>query len=342
MNLRFKFLLFVSLIIIFIFTVVTIVLTIVLAHSVQDELVSKDKILAERINPDLTTNLGDYYTYDFNLYATSIKSLFHTYPDLLHFRIFNPDGQTVIDSSEILQGKKQKIAYPKADQQTLSLIASQKKIQDFSQYNGQKTIRTFTPFIDNYGIYRLMVEYDFSLESGDTAIREIVGLLLLLGLVSILVGIGLTYLLVTRVTKPIKSLIIGAGEMSKGNLNYPIATTNSHDEIGQLSQTFSIMAKKLSLSYQGLEEQVRQRTDELEKAKTGLEEQVKQRTAALEVAKRDLESEVTKRTQELEKKVTELERINKLMLNRELKMMELKKEIEKLKMQIPSLTSPKE
>lgn len=307
MNLKFKFLLFVSLIIIFIFTVVTIVLSIGLSRSVQDELVSKDKILAERIVPDLSNNLGDYYTYNFAFYAISIKTLFRIYPDLLHFRIFNPQGQTIVDSAQILKGDK-KILFPKADQQTFSIISSQKSFQDFAQYNGEKTIRIFVPFIDNYGIYRLMVEYDFSLQSVNAAIRETVSLLLLLGIVSILLGIGLTYILVVRVTKPIKSLIIGAREISKGNLSYVITPTNSHDEIGQLSEVFNTMAQRLSLSYQSLEKQVKQRTEDLEK------------------------------------KVSELERINKLMINRELKMVELKKEIENLKKPVnfPTFSKVKE
>ncbi|MBU1167249.1 hypothetical protein KKC60_02465 [Patescibacteria group bacterium] len=45
----------------------------------------------------------------------------------------------------------------------------------------------------------------------------------------------------------------------------------------------------------------------------------------------NLEKKVQERTQELQKKVEELERMNNLMVNRELKMVELKNEIEQLK-----------
>jgi hypothetical protein len=44
-----------------------------------------------------------------------------------------------------------------------------------------------------------------------------------------------------------------------------------------------------------------------------------------------LTQEVTKRTVELELRVKELERMNKIMIGREMKMIQLKKEIEKLK-----------
>jgi chemotaxis protein methyltransferase CheR len=58
-----------------------------------------------------------------------------------------------------------------------------------------------------------------------------------------------------------------------------------------------------------------------------LEEQLKEYTKTLTL-------EVAKRTAELEKRVKELERINKVMIGREIKMIELKREIEKLKKNI--------
>ena len=55
-----------------------------------------------------------------------------------------------------------------------------------------------------------------------------------------------------------------------------------------------------------------------------LEEQLKEYT-------RNLTLEVAKRTSELEIRVKELERLNKIMVGRELKMIELKKELAKMK-----------
>ena len=55
----------------------------------------------------------------------------------------------------------------------------------------------------------------------------------------------------------------------------------------------------------------------------------------LSVQKSELENMVKNRTAELQKKVTEAERLNKLMLSRELKMIELKREINKLKGEQP-------
>jgi len=71
--------------------------------------------------------------------------------------------------------------------------------------------------------------------------------------------------------------------------------------------------------------------DEIEIAKTTLEIKVKGRTSELTELAQSLEKKVEERTKELQEKVVELEKFNRLAIGRELKMIELKKEIEKLK-----------
>lgn len=81
----------------------------------------------------------------------------------------------------------------------------------------------------------------------------------------------------------------------------------------------------------GLEVKVAERTVELEKAKSGLEVQVAERTRELQTLNKNLEQEVAKRTKDLQDKLIELERFNKVAVGRELKMVELKEEVERLK-----------
>lgn len=86
--------------------------------------------------------------------------------------------------------------------------------------------------------------------------------------------------------------------------------------------------KKLTLE---LQKRVEERTKELEEAKTILEIKVVARTKELRELAESLEEKVKERTRELQKRVEELERFHKLTVGRELKMVELKKEIKKIK-----------
>src|SRR3989338_6074178 len=81
----------------------------------------------------------------------------------------------------------------------------------------------------------------------------------------------------------------------------------------------------------GLEKTVAERTWELKQTNMSLDEKIKEKTAELAKLNRGLEGEVAKRTSELQTRASELEQMNTMMIGRELKMAELKKENEELK-----------
>ena len=80
-----------------------------------------------------------------------------------------------------------------------------------------------------------------------------------------------------------------------------------------------------------LEVKVKARTKELEEAKSILEIKVNARTRELRELALNLEEKVKRRTEELQGRVNELEKFHRLTIGRELKMVELKEEIEKLR-----------
>ncbi len=141
----------------------------------------------------------------------------------------------------------------------------------------------------------------------------------------------------TTVINPIRNLQEGMKVIGTGKLEHRIKIKRK-DEIGGLASGFNEMAEKLrdktkALSEEkaGLEAKVKQRTRELEEARSILEVKVKARTKELEELAQSLEMKVKQRTVELEEKVGELERFQKLVVRRELKMIELKQEIKALK-----------
>ncbi|MBU1728022.1 HAMP domain-containing protein, partial [Patescibacteria group bacterium] len=98
----------------------------------------------------------------------------------------------------------------------------------------------------------------------------------------------------SSMTSSLRKLIKAIRAVSHGSLDFPIEI-KTQDEIGQVSQEFKDMTELIKTLYGGLEKKVQSRTNELSK------------------------------------KIEEIERMNELMVGRELKMIELKKEIANLK-----------
>ncbi|MDH5442408.1 MAG: cache domain-containing protein [Candidatus Nomurabacteria bacterium] len=124
------------------------------------------------------------------------------------------------------------------------------------------------------------------------------------------IGVGVFILLfflfrylVSSMLLPLRNLSLVATQIGKGNFDQKIEV-KTHDEVGQLGRVLNTVSSELKNLYADLERKVGERTKELEDAKNKFQKQ----------------AEVS-------------ERSNKLMVGRELKMVELKKEIEELKNQ---------
>jgi methyl-accepting chemotaxis protein len=136
-------------------------------------------------------------------------------------------------------------------------------------------------------------------------------------------------LVLKRITKPIISLRDAALEIGRGKLETKI-DIETNDEIGELAKTFNQMVATLKEFYKGLEEKVQERTRELEEARASLEIKVKARTKELQGLTEQQEETIEKRTKEIKERMEELERFHRLAVGRELKMIELKKEIKRV------------
>lgn len=148
----------------------------------------------------------------------------------------------------------------------------------------------------------------FSMESLDLAVRRIVILNVLTALAVFLL-IALAISIITRqAVKPLHELVNGTRKFAEGDLDYRIAAKGS-GEFSYLGRAFNSMAEKLQGHYRELEDKVKERTAELEKT-----------TAQLAIEKKNALD-----------KAEELERMNAAMVGRELKMVELKEEVGKLK-----------
>ncbi len=134
---------------------------------------------------------------------------------------------------------------------------------------------------------------------------------------SIVVGLTLAYIFVIAVlfsrnlTYPLKKLILWAKKVVEGEAKEKISII-TNDEISEVVEC------------------LKQMVEELENMKAVLEIKVRARTEELRELVENREEEITKRTKELRERTEELEEFNKVAVGRELKMIELKKEIKEL------------
>jgi len=170
-----------------------------------------------------------------------------------------------------------------------------------TELDGTDVLRVVTPVHvggQRVGVYDIKL----SLDSLEDIVAKTRKEFLLITLASILVVIGILSLLINiTVVGPVKQLLEGMERIGGGALDFRVRTRRQ-DELGNLFSSLNSMAEKL-----------KERTESLREEREGLAEKVAQKT------------------RELQEKINDLEEFNKLTVGRELKMVELKEEIQKLK-----------
>ena len=149
-------------------------------------------------------------------------------------------------------------------------------------------------------------------------------LILVFFLIIFFVG-SLSFFLSRGITRPLKNLTEAVKTIARGDLKTKIKLETG-DEIEELAAAFNEMIEELSKSKWRLEE-----------AKTVLEIKVAARTKELRELAESLDEKVKEKTKELQEKMADLEKFHKLAVGRELKMIELKKALQKAQVEIEKL-----
>jgi len=128
------------------------------------------------------------------------------------------------------------------------------------------------------------------------------------------------------VISPIKKICKEQEKIGRGKLRIDPIKPRGTKEVRSISHSFNRMVRRLR-GYQ----------EKMEEQKQVLEIRVNARTKELKELNEELERQVDERTKELKRQVEEYEKANKLMVGREVKMVELKKELKKAKKIIKKL-----
>jgi len=161
-----------------------------------------------------------------------------------------------------------------------------------------------------------------SLKPIDLAKKEILfdGLLILLLIIPF--SFLISFYFVKGIVGPLEKLKRGAEIIGKGDFRHRIIL-KTNDEFEELAKVFNLMTENLSRARSSLEE-----------AQTTLKIRVDAKTHQLKELVEHLEDRIKERTKELEERLKELEKFHRLTVARELKMIELKRKIEKLKTEL--------
>lgn len=159
-----------------------------------------------------------------------------------------------------------------------------------------KWILEFVSPVIALGKVAYLLKMEISLKNMEDQLAERTQNILILSFGMIIIAILLGVVLSKFLTDPIKNLVKGTNEIAKGNLSYRI-NIHSQDEIGELSQSFNLMADNLQVE---LSER-KHAEEELRKHRDYLEELVQKRTIKLAKANKKLEQEIDerKRTEEV-------------------------------------------
>lgn len=233
------------------------------------------------------------------------------FKDVLYVRIVKRDG-SIYQSS-----LKEEWLETIVDSDIERALTTKETIVKDEIFEGEKIKTIIFP---GYG--EKIIWIGFTLESIEETMRSILIRDVVIALGGLIFIILITFLILRTIVDPIKKMTLACQEIREGNLEARIKV-KSKTEIGELIATFNETIEQLKQSKAALEE-----------SKAVLEVKIQARTHELKELARTLEEKVKERTKELQGKIEELEKFQRLTVGREIRMIELKKEIGKLKKEL--------
>ena len=241
--------------------------------------------------------------------------------DITNYYVIKKEGETVkfiLDDIYPIESAKIEEIYNDPEQTLIDNWGKLSVSEDFYTDKWGTFLSAYTPLKDRDGNVVAMLGIDMKADKLIIKQNFIGGTVYIVIGLSIIIATIMILFFSRTMIRDIKILNEEAMRLTSGKGKFTVSIRRN-DEIGELAASFNQMEENVKKSQNILEEKVKERTVELEKAKSGLEEM-----------KTKLEDDVRERTAELEVKLAEVEKLNTYMVGREVRMDELKKKIEDL------------
>jgi signal transduction histidine kinase len=196
-----------------------------------------------------------YYSSGYYKFRGIVASLLKMNRNVSEIQIIDVSGTVLFDSR--VRDYEATGSLPSPEQYETGLMDRVRRL-DLSQRHikgpGEKpSISVVMPYIEEWGRHRLSVRYtaDFSALAG--LVSSSISQVLITGLVFVILGSLLAYLIARTITNPIHQLSMAASDIGAGQLDRSVAI-KTNDEIGGLADSFNNMARRLKSNLEDLSE----------------------------------------------------------------------------------------
>ncbi len=202
--------------------------------------VEQVKVRMERLARNIAT-IRSVETEDWNIYQTYVDNQIIVNPDIIYIAIFNEQGELKVHA---LNTAWLELDLPRAltkyEQANIVLRLDQRQIAEESQRDIESKSVNIIVGDQNLGT----VNIGFSLVDLNDEMRRNLLRNSLVGAIFVVLAMLIAFFTSSRIVNPLGKLTHAMKKISQGDLKQEI-NIRSHDEIGEMANTFNFMAKEL-------------------------------------------------------------------------------------------------
>ena len=290
----------------------------------RKQILDKGYVFSEFTAPTIYNDYVSFYPQSgdssFPLFKDQLESKLAADSDIINVSLVSINGRVLFDSTELAQGKySSETIRTLNDQETVAALKNNEVSYRDIKFMGENVTEILVPIKEVSGNHVLVMRYILSFDSFNNQLlvvyRQLALSFLLVFILVFMLGVPF-YL---NITRPILRLSVLAKKVSEGDLSVRADVGKTKDEIAVLAEDFNLMVEKLRQSNEKTISFTKKSEEEASKKITKLAEDNNNFAKQLEQYKKDIA--------ELKDKNNDLEKLNKFMVGREMKIIDLKQKL---------------